>query len=230
VSLASPSRNKCPRCGLVSFAAQQTCRRCGTALSGGEGGETAQTGDDTGKRSIARRLIWILGATLLILLIWSLSLHITSDDLMYDQRNAVERAIAVLKQKGFAKQAFLLRYVTAFRRTDSWWNNYVGHQNAYAATNFPFEVVTLYPEFFEVSVDDNERAVLLLHESYHLFGSGEEAALEGVWRNKQRLDWSADKYGHSKVWKDTIELTMNKVPTLFQCGPDGHSDCTIAPD
>jgi hypothetical protein len=175
-------------------------------------------------------LIWILGATLLILLIWALSLHITSDDLTYDQRHTVHRAIAILKQKGFTRQALVLRYVTTFRRTDSWWNKYVGHQDAYAATNFPFEVVTLYPEFFEISVDDNERAVLLLHETYHLFGSGEEAALEGVWRNKQRLDWSAETHGHSKIWKDTRELTINKVPTLFQCDPGGHSDCTIEPD
>ena len=227
---ASPSRNKCPRCGLVSFAAQPTCRRCGAALSGREPEQTAPNGDQTGKRSLASRLIWILGATLLILIIWSLSLHITSDDLRYEQRHTVERAIAVLEQKGFARQAFVLRYLTSFRRTDSWWNYYVGHQDAYAATNFPFEVVTLYPEFFEKSVDDNERAVLLLHEAYHLFGSGEEAALEGVWRNKQRLDWSAERYGNSKVWKDTIELTMDKVPTLFQCGPDGQSDCTSKPD
>ena len=175
-------------------------------------------------------MIWIFGATLLILFIWAVSLRLTSDDLKYDQRHTVERAIVVLKQKGFARRAFVLRYVTSFRRTDSWWNTYVGHQDAYAATNFPFEVVTLYPEFFEVSVDDNERAVLLLHETYHLFGSGEEAALEGVWRNKQKLDWSAETYGKSKIWKDTRDLTMNKVPTLFQCGPGGHSDCTIEPE
>jgi hypothetical protein len=174
--------------------------------------------------------MWILGTTLLILLIFALSLHATSDQLEYDQRHAVQSAIALLEQKGFAERAFVLRYVTSFRRTDNWWNRYVGHQDAYAATNFPFEVVTLYPEFFVTSVDDNERAVLLLHETYHLFGSGEEAALEGVWRNKQKLGWSAETHGHSKVWRDTRELTMNKVPALFQCGPDGSSDCTNIPD
>ena len=44
-------------------------------------------------------------------------------------------------------------------------------------------------------MDDTERAAILLHESYHLFGSGEATALEGVWRDKQRLGWTADKYG-----------------------------------
>ncbi len=59
---------------------------------------------------------------------------------------------------------------------------------------------------------------MLLHESYHLFGSGEETALEGVWREKQRLGWTADKYSQSHVWNGTRELTMNRVPSLFQCG------------
>ena len=103
---------------------------------------------------------------------------------------------------------------------------YVGHHDAYAATNFPFEVLTLYPEFFQHSVDDNERAAILLHETYHLLGSGEQAALEGVWRNKQRLGWTAEKHSQTKVWINTRDLTMARVPNLFSCGQDGKSDCT----
>jgi hypothetical protein len=101
----------------------------------------------------------------------------------------------------------------------------VADHDAYAATNFPFEVVTLYPGFFKLAVDDTERAVILLHEGHHLFGDGEEAALRRVWLEKQRLGWSADKYGQSKVWKNTREWTEESVPGLFPCGTDGHADC-----
>jgi hypothetical protein len=102
----------------------------------------------------------------------------------------------------------------------------VGHHDAYAATNFPFEVVTLYPEFFGAAVDDTERGAILLHESYHLLGSGEAAALEGVWRDKKQLGWTADKYSQTRVWKNTQEATAALVPGLFQCGADAQSDCT----
>ncbi len=131
----------------------------------------------------------------------------------------------VLEQKGFGKEGFVLRNLVTYRETDNWWNTYLGHRDAYAATNFPFEVLTLYPEFFANSADDEERAAILLHEACHLFGSGEEAALEYVWRNKQRLGWTADKYSQSRVWNNTRDLTKNLVPKLFQCGPDGKSDC-----
>jgi len=70
-----------------------------------------------------------------------------------------------------------------------------------------------------------ERAAILLHESYHLLGSGEATALEGVWRSKQRFGWTADKYEQTRVWYNTRELTIAKVPWLFTCGADGRSDC-----
>jgi len=154
-----------------------------------------------------------------------MSLLLTSDDLGYERTQTVNRAIALLAEKGFDKQAFVLNRFVRYRGTDNWWNRTIGHHDAYAATNFPFEILTLYPEFFKDAVDDNERAVILLHESYHLFGSGEEAALEAVWREKQRLGWIVDKYGHTKVWNNTRELTQAQVPDLFRCGTDGKSDC-----
>lgn len=171
------------------------------------------------------RLSWILGTTLVLLFAAYMSLLLTSDELPYDERQTVRAATAILKQKGFSRQAFVLDHLVQYRGTDNWWNGYVGHHDAYAATNFPFEVVTLYPEFFDAAVDDTERAAILLHESYHLFGSGEVTALEGVWRDKQQLGWTADKYGQTKVWINTRELTTGGVPKLFQCGADGHSDC-----
>jgi hypothetical protein len=149
----------------------------------------------------------------------------TSEALDGAQRDAVRRAIAVLEEHHFSREALLLRHLTSFRATDNWWNRVVGHGQAYAATNFPFEVVTLYPRFFDVAVDDHERAIILLHETRHLFGRSEAAALEDVWRAKLRLGWSAHAYGHTRVWKNTREWTKGSLPHLFTCGADGRSDC-----
>jgi Peptidase family M48. len=150
---------------------------------------------------------------------------ISSDALQSDQREKVRTAIWQLEQQGFTREAFVLKHLTAFRSTDNWWNRYVGHRDAYAATNFPFEVVTLYSEFFEVPVDDKERAAVLLHEASHLLGSGEEAALDATWRRKKQLGWTADKYKQTRVWDATEKLTRAQFPYIFQCGPDGQSDC-----
>ncbi|HKQ99789.1 MAG TPA: hypothetical protein VJT09_03900 [Pyrinomonadaceae bacterium] len=220
------SGKKCPQCGLVNFAADLECRRCGAFLSrqGQALGEETEEGKG-GRRSLKKKLLWIIGATFSVLFLCYVSLLASSERLNSEQKQVVYRATALLEQNGFKGDVFMLRHFASFRSTDNWWNKYLGHREAYAATNFPFEIVTLYPEFFAVSVDDNERAVMLLHESYHLFGYGEAATLEGVWRNKSRLGWTAEKYSQTKVWKNTIELTRGNVPQLFQCGPDGQSDC-----
>jgi len=217
--------NKCAHCGLVNFATDENCRRCGSVLSIGETSSVEVEATPQRKRSLLRRLSWILSTTIVLLFVLYMSLLLTSEELAYERRETLKQAIAVLEQKGFAKQAFVLNHLVMYRDTDNWWNRYVGHHDAYAATNFPFEVVTLYPEFFNVAVDDTERAAILLHESYHLAGSGEEAALEGTWRDKQRLGWTADNYGKTKVFINTRELTATGVPRLFQCGSDGHSEC-----
>jgi hypothetical protein len=222
------SRNKCASCGLVNSANDEVCRRCGASLRAeapkpAEAVEPDQ--ESSGKRTLGKRLLWILGATLFLLFASYMSLRVTSDDLGYEQRQIVQRGIAILEQRGFSSEALVLGTFTTYRSTDSWWNKFVGHRDAYAATNFPFEVLTLYPEFFADSFDDYERAAILLHEARHLFGSGEEAALEYVWRNKRRLGWTEEKYGQTKVWNNTKELTMSLVPNLFQCGPDSKSDC-----
>jgi len=218
------NRNKCLQCGLVNSASDETCRRCGSLLTE-SALEDAATEEPVKKRSIGKRIIWIAGATVFALLSFYLSLRITSEDLDFDKRQVVHRSINILEQKGFATEASMLRNLTTYRSTDSWWNRYVGHHSAFAATNFPFEIMTLYPEFFDQSSDDVERAIILLHESYHLRGHGEAAALEATWQNKQRLGWTEEKYGESRVWKNTKALTMDFVPELFRCGPEGQSDC-----
>jgi hypothetical protein len=223
---------KCSQCGLVNFASAVQCRRCGAAFDDAafDDAEQFETLPDEGveqkKRSLAQRLMWIFGMTAVILFICYASLLLTSDPIGWEQRQLVSRAIDVLESKGFGSEVFVLRHLVSYRATDNWWNMQIGHHDAYASTNFPFEVVTLYPEFFEKAADDTERAAILLHESYHLFGAGEPAALEGVWRSKSRLGWTPEQYGETKVWKNTRELTVNQVPKLFSCGDDSKSDCT----
>jgi hypothetical protein len=219
------NRSKCASCGLINFAADAACRRCGAALIPEEIAEPEGADQPSPKRSIRSRIVGVCSATAVILFIAYMSLLLSSSELRYERRDAVRRATAVLEQRGFSRQAFVLNHLVMFRDTDNWWNRSVGHHSAYAATNFPFEVVTLYPEFFDTAVDDTERASILLHESYHLLGSGEAAALEGVWRDKQKLGWTADKYARTKVWNNTKELTAATVPKLFACGPDGRSEC-----
>lgn len=218
-------QNKCAQCGLVNAPADETCRRCAGALNLITSIQGASRDEPVQKRGLGQRLLWVGGTTLALLFAWYLSMLLTSSELDFDRRQTVGQAVALLQQQGFSKQAFVLRHLVMYRETDNWWNRSIGHHDAYAATNFPFEVVTLYPGFFESAVDDTERAAILLHESYHLFGSGEAAALEGVWRDKRRLGWTADKYGLTKVWGNTRESTTALVPKLFRCGADEHSDC-----
>ena len=176
-------------------------------------------------RGFLRSLLWITLTTLTIIVGAFLSLLMTSDPLTREQRQLVTEAILVVEQGGFTSEASTLRTVVFYRSSDSWWNKYVGHQNAYAATNFPFAVVTLYPAFFRFSVDATERAAILLHESHHVFGADERMALQRVWIDKQKLGWTAERYSRTRVWRNTREWTMGAVPGLFQCGLDGQSDC-----
>jgi hypothetical protein len=176
-------------------------------------------------RGIGRRLLWLTGVTVAVVFLWSRSLLLTSDAIDDGQQQIVLRAVSQLARSGFSREVLVLRHFANYRATDNWWNLYVGHPGAYAATNFPLGVVTLYPAFFTTAVDDTERAAILLHEAQHLWGSGEEAALDRVWNDKQRLGWTTEQYGQTRVWRNTREWTMAAVPSLFQCGSDHQSDC-----
>jgi hypothetical protein len=79
-------------------------------------------------------------ATLTLLLVGLFSFVVSSDRLGYDDRHTIAAAVDILERAGFAKEVFVLRHLVTYRGTDNWWNRYVGHQSAYAATNFPFEV------------------------------------------------------------------------------------------
>ena len=179
----------------------------------------------TQPRGFGRSVLWILGTTLTIIVIAFLSLLITSDGLTHEQERTVHEAIAVVDRGGFGREARMLRNVVFYRSSDNWWNKHVGHQNAYAATNFPFAVVTLYPAFFRYPVDATERAAILLHESHHVFGADERTALQRVWLDKRRLGWTTQLYSRTRVWRNTKEWTNGAIPVLFQCGDDQRSDC-----
>ena len=153
------------------------------------------------------------------------SLLFSADKPNPNQLVKIQGAIDLIRARGFSREAFVLNHVASFRSTDNWLNAYVGHHDAYAATNFPFEVVTLYPEFFEAPVDDCERAAVLLHEARHLFGDGEDAALENTWKSKRQLGWTNEKYKQTRVWDATMRLTKARFPYMFQCGGDGETDC-----
>ena len=223
------SRRKCPKCGLVNAGSDELCRRCGEPLTHDEVSDLVSHQPEASakpkKRGFLKRVTWVLTATLVILIIWYASLLITSDGLKPDQHDKVQKAIGLLQERGFTREAFILNHLTTFRSTDNWWNASVGHRDAYAATNFPFEVVTLYPEFFALPIDDIERAAVLLHEARHLMGDGEDAALQTTWKSKQRLGWTADKYNRTRVWDATEDLTKARFPYMFQCGGNGQSDC-----
>jgi hypothetical protein len=208
----------------VNASTDETCRRCGETLNL-DGEPLIEEVVVEKRRSLLKRATWIAGTTLLLLFVAYMSMLLTSDDLPFEQHQIVDRAITVVESKGFSKQTFLLKRLVRYRATDSWWNRYLGHRDAYAATNFPFEIVTLYPEFFEATTDDLERAAILLHEAEHLLGAGEEKALEATWRNKGKLGWVEANYGQTRVWNNTKELTQRQLPDLFTCGPDGKSDC-----
>ena len=177
------------------------------------------------RRGLLTRVAWILTVTCAVIVAWHASLLLTSDAATMNQRLQVRGAVEIIESRGFAREAFLLKRLTCFRTTDNWWNKSVGHGEAYAATNFPFEVVTLYPEFFKYPTDDTERAVVLLHEARHLAGADEREALVSVWRDKARLGWTREKYEHTRVWKNVTEITQRFAPELFTCGEDGRRDC-----
>ncbi|HYP54671.1 MAG TPA: hypothetical protein VEQ42_14070 [Pyrinomonadaceae bacterium] len=239
--------SKCARCGLVQFNDAGDCRRCGATLDAATPHYTPAPSCDTALRaadawavvssesqggraargrSLFRRALAVCVATALLLVVFYVSLLESAEPLGFEQRRSVERAVARIEQAGFGRDAFFLRRLASFRATDNWWNRTFGHQDAYAATNFPFEIVTLYPDFFDITTDDTERAAVLLHEARHLGGAGEEEAFESVWRDKDKLGWTRAAYGSTPVFLNVQEFTLRHAPRLFACGPERRADCT----
>ena len=220
------NNRRCAGCGLVNFASANECKRCDAPLESYfafEGADALEEGK--GRRSILRRALAVPAVLFVLLVGCHASLLFTSTGVTYDERQQVSRAVELIERAGFERETFLLKRLTNFRTTDNWLNSYAGHANAYASTNFPFEIVTLYPDFFRYPADDVERAVILLHEARHLAGADEEEACASVWRDKERLGWTRDKYGKTRVWQNVTELSRRFAPQLFDCGEDGKQDC-----
>ena len=219
---------RCPQCALVNFAGVAQCRRCdqylGDLTTVTAAGATEHA-EPAGNPNLTLRVMPVLGTIVVLVFAWWASLLLSSNGMNADQSATVERAIAVLRERGFEREVFLLERLASFRTSDNWWNKHVGHAQAYAATNFPFQVITLYPPFFERSADDVERAIILLHEAQHLRGRDETTALAEVWKAKARVGWTAVQYSRTRVWRNTHEWTYNELPRFFSCGIDLKSDC-----
>ena len=215
----------CPSCQLTNFPNAKQCKRCDFNLI------TVST-DGTGKKrtSLKSRIIKraLVCASVVIFAVFGfyLSLIGSSKHLTYDEKQTVYRATAVLNEKGFSGEVFLLNYLTAFRGNDNWLNASVVKENAYAATNYPFEIMTIYPDFFTYTADDTERAAILLHEAQHLKGADEPDAYKFVWENREKLGWTREKYGDSIMWRNVRQQTKEYVPELFNCEGKIYNDCT----
>jgi hypothetical protein len=218
---------KCPQCNLINFSEAETCRRCEFDLKNINVVQTMVKNVQSSIFSkILRRGIVCFAVCLFCILGFYLSLIGTSSPLAPDEGLKVNKAISILEEKGFSKEVFLLRYLTRFRSNDNWLNASTRDENAYAATNFPFEIITIYPEFSTVPQDDIERAMVLLHEAQHLQGADEKTAYEYVWRNRKTLGWTEEMHGDSKVFRNIKKQTKEFAPNLFQCDWNIESDCT----
>ena len=214
---------KCPNCRLVNFSAAESCARCQSELI-----ETFGPDEDsrTPGLGLLRRSLFCVGVCVVAIIGFYLSLIVSARSLPLQEKSKVTSAIALLRQHGFKNEAFFLENLTIYRSTDNWLNASVAKENAYAATNFPFEIITLYPDFFMYPADDTERAAILLHEAQHLKGKDEKGAYEFVWKNKKTLGWTKEKYGGSPVWQNVRKQTRDNAPNLFVCAANEFGDCT----
>lgn len=219
-------KKTCPNCNLVNFGIAAVCVRCQQNLKQIMVSSETVSVNKSFKSKIIKRAAVCLAVIVFSLLGFYLSLILTAKKLSYAEKATVNSAIDVLYKSGFTSETFLLNYVTAFRSNDNWLNASVEKENAYAATNFPFEIMTLYPEFFTLPLDETERAAILLHEAQHLIGADEKEAYEFVWRQRKNLGWTKDKYNTSTLWQNVRKQTKEYVPNLFVCNSNEYNDCT----
>ena len=174
----------------------------------------------------------VLSSTLAVILAlasFHLSMLVTSAPVSIEEQQTVDKAIDLLDAEGFSSEVFLLRRTVTFRSTDNWLNRVARKENAFAATNMPFHMITLYPDFYTRAVDDTERAMILLHEAQHLMAKGERSAYAYVWRNRERLNWTQLTYGTTETYVTIEQQTRQHAPELFGCSSKMWNDCTEAP-
>ena len=222
----SEMKKNCPSCKLVNFATAENCVRCRRNLFEISSFERGDGKGSFFRSKIVLRAGGVLAAVLIGLLGFYITLLASAKRLEYDEKKTVERAVKILEDKGFAREVFLLRYLTAYRSTDNWLNASTREENAYAATNFPFEIMTVYADFYLYPKDDVERAAILLHEAQHLKGADEKEAYKYVWQHRKQLGWTKESYGGSVVWRNVRKQTSEIAPELFVCNINEYADCT----
>lgn len=210
---------KCSNCRLVNYPDAVKCLRCESIL-------VETTGAAKQVPRILVRAVVCLFVCIAMIFGFYLSLIGTAKSLTLEEKDTVRSAINVLREKGFSSEVMFLNNFTVYRSSDNWLNASVAKENAFAATNFPFEIMTLYSDFFTYPADDTERAAILLHEARHLQGSDEKEAYEYVWKNRHKLGWTKDKYFMSQVWRNIRNQTREYVPNLFVCDINEFNDCT----
>jgi hypothetical protein len=214
---------KCHECNLINFQTAEVCKRCNADLSSLHFNISES---DAPKSNILKRAIICAFVCVFVIFGFYLSLIGSAKRLSLEEKQTVQRAIKIIEQKGFNREAFMLNYLTAFRGNDNWLNASVEKENAYAATNFPFEIITIYPDFFNKTHDDVERAVILLHEAQHLKGADEKAAYSFVWKNKRKLGWTPELFGDTNIYLKVGEQTKEVAPEIFRCDWNEFGDCT----
>jgi hypothetical protein len=191
-----------------------------------EGGEINGWGAQALRQLFLKLLLNNAAVAALTVVIFYLSLVITSSPIDSQDRETIDRAIALLEAKGFEREVFLLRHTATFRSSDNWLNLLVEKENAYAATNFPLAMITVYPDFFTKAQDDTERAMVLLHEAQHLKGAGEPEAYEIVWRSRRQLGWTQLSHGTTPTFINIELQTREYNPQMFTCPANLWDDCT----
>jgi hypothetical protein len=219
-------KKRCPNCHLVNFSVSAECARCQFDLIEVSTLQADNPSGSLDKFMILRRAIFCAAVCVLAVMGFYSSLIFTSASLKHEEKKQVQNAIEILNEKGFSNEVFLLKYLTSFRGNDHWLNASTKFENAYAATNFPLEIMTVYPDFFIYPADDTERAAILLHEAQHLKGADEKEAYEFVWRNRKKLGWTKETHGNSVVWRNVRRQTKDVAPHLFICNWSDAGDCT----
>lgn len=218
-----PKPRKCPECGYDgrrSAIVKSQCAVCNRISSAPAKGLF---------HSIIERLPTFLLVCIAAVTGFYASLVYSAAPLTAEQHSSVGSAIDLLEAKGFSDEVFLLRTAAAFRSNDNWLNASVEKENAFAATNFPFAIVTLYPDFFERTTSNVERAAILLHETKHIQGDDEKAAYEFVWRNRKKLGWDGAEFNSTEMWINVRKQTAEFSPNLFICELNIANDCTDRP-
>lgn len=214
---------KCPRCSLKNLPRSRSCVRC--LLEFEEVASSEEPMSSSLGRKILRRAVAFFVICIVTIAGFYLSLLLSARPLSAEESAKVETAIDILDRAGFKTEVHYLRNYTFFRGNDNWLNAMVPKENAYAATNYPFEIMTVYPDFFVYTKDDVERAAILLHEARHLQGHDEPDAYEFVWKNKAKLGWTRENYGASVVWRNVRKQTMEIAPGMFICEFNEMGDC-----